>query len=183
MSKKGLDLHKYINGHGQWSFTFRKKYVWFISYLCCLFLTVYHHMGSTILITRVTCARTRDSRPTLECLWGLAASKASSRMSEGSGLRPRTGRWGSASQTWVLRSTSSTSGWTGTGPRRPDIRVAILWISEIRAGQDIGQRPGLTWSGRADSGALSPCPRWTPTLPARPSPCRCLCGNIWKEKC
>ena len=95
MSKKGLDLHKYINGHS------RSEKVPVLS-----FLTVYHHMGSTILITRVTCARTRDSRPTLECLWGLAASKASSRMSEGSGLHPRTGRWGFASQTLVLRSTS-----------------------------------------------------------------------------
>ena len=40
-----------------------------LNHTCAVFfLTVYHHMGSTILITRVTCARTRDSRPTLECL-------------------------------------------------------------------------------------------------------------------
>ena len=32
----------------------QKKYVWFKSYLCCLFwLCINHHMGSTILITRV----------------------------------------------------------------------------------------------------------------------------------
>ena len=60
--------------------------------------------------------------------WGPHTSRVSSRRCAMSGRLPRTDQRESASQTWALRSTSWTAGWTGTWLRYLGNHAATPWI-------------------------------------------------------